>query len=273
MDLFSILLLGIVQGISEWLPLSSKTMDAFVFLNLLGGERAAVLPLVLWLHVGTLLAATLYFRRRIWSLGMEALSRRRAPRLLLEGNAGYLFAALAGTAAVGLPLLLLEKFVLPQLEASLLLALMGLGLLLTAVLLYTQRRAQDRPSSSADWRDGLLTGLLQGLSVLPGVSRAGATTSALVWRGFSSSAAFELSFLLSIPTVLCAELLLWLVQSGPSLPGALPLFDGLGLAASSFVFGYLSIDFLLRAARRINLWQLAALFGLLMLAAGLARLG
>ncbi len=305
MDPFSILIAGLIQGIAEWLPISSKTIDAFVFLKFLGGTASQVLPLVLYLHVGTLLAAMAYFRREIiqliqlaWaglsgpapfspstpgspphSVGHPASLRARLASLS-SGPAGFFVAALLATGIVGLPLLAVEKLLLPNLQAGALMVVMGLGLLLTAFLLHTQKgRKTDRTYPQAGWKEGLWCGLLQGLSILPGVSRSGTTTTALFWSNFSPEATFKLSFMLSIPTVFLAEILLWFVQlyqaGGPFLGAfaSFPLTDGLLLAAISAVFGYLSIGALLSIARRINFSTAALLLGLMMVAVGILSLG
>lgn len=277
MDLISILVLGLVQGIAEWLPISSKTLDSVVYLSLFHGERSAVVPLLLWLHIGTVAAAMIYFRKEIGQLMMRGWAGKHEPLKLLASEYGFFLSALAMTTLVGVPLLLLQKRLLPQLDASLLMVVMGAGLLFTAFLLYSQKgKIQNRPTHACTWKDGLLVGALQGFSTLPGVSRSGTSTTGLVWRGFSSLSAFELSFLLSIPTVMGGEILLWgydFMQAGPSSFGALPLLDGLLLALTSFIIGFVTIGALLKLARRINLWQLAGAFGLLMLGVGLARLG
>ncbi|HXW98301.1 MAG TPA: undecaprenyl-diphosphate phosphatase, partial [Methanomicrobiales archaeon] len=121
----------------------------------------------------------------------------------------------------------------------------------------------------ATWKDGVLTGLLQGLSTLPGISRSGTSTSGLIWRGFDSEASFHLSFLLSIPTVLLAEMVFYI---GGSLV-AIPPMDGLLLALASFVFGYLTIDAVLRIVKRVNLAYVALGMGIIIIVVGLAGAG
>ncbi len=278
MDPLSILILGIVQGIAEWLPISSKTVDTAVFLQVLGGSREAVVPLLLYLHLGTFLAALVYFRSQLLELA------RAGFKMLLSGGKTaarkdellFYVAALFGTGITALPLLWLSKTYLANLDLGFLLSIMGVGLIVTALLLHSQKgRHQDRRAGSAGPLDGLMVGLMQGFSVLPGLSRSGVTTTGLIWRGFDAMSAFELSFILSIPTVFCAEMVLWGYQlfADRSLLGSLAFGDGLMLAAVSAVFGYLTIGVLLKLARRLDFSIIAGAFGLLMLIAGLVRLG
>ena len=274
MDILQILFLGLVQAIAEWFPLSSKTMDTLVYTGLYGGANANVVSVLLFLHIGTLLAAIIYFRKELAELAREVLREPAAFRRHANTKVGFIVTALFFTGVVGIPLLLVMHFVLPTLKTEVLLSIMGAGLIITGFLLTTQHKHRWRFASTAGYQDGIMTGVLQGLSVLPGVSRAGCTTTGLIWRGFDAESSFHLSFLLSIPTVFLAELLLWGAQAVAQ-PGisTLPVAEGFMLAASSFVFGYLTINALLRLAHRINVASLAFLFGILMLIFGIIGVG
>jgi undecaprenyl-diphosphatase len=269
MDLISIIILGLTQGITEWVPISSKTQDALVYLKFLNGSESLVVPILLYLHIGTLLAALVYFRKEITGL-IAGFLRKPADFKGHSGKkTGFLFTALLFTGIAGVPLLILERKFFPALNGSLLFAVMGAGLILTGILLLKQKGAKERKTENANWKDGVLTGLLQGLSVLPGVSRAGTSTTGLIWRGFDSESSFHLSFLLSIPTVILAELVFYI--SGEVT--ALPVSDGILLAISSFVFGYLTLNVLLKIVRRVNLAYLAFALGLIIIASGLLGAG
>lgn len=270
MDILQVIILGLVQAITEWLPLSSKTMDTILYKDVFGGSPESVISVLLFLHLGTLAAAALYFRKEIIAIAREFLSAPKNVARHSNGRIGFLAAALFFTGVVGGPILLIEQFVLPSLDGSSLLSLMGAGLVLTGFLLTSQHRHKWRTAGTVGWKDGMLTGALQGLSALPGVSRAGTSTTALIWKGFDAESAFHLSFLLSIPTVFAMEVVLWGVQGGVS---AIPLADGFMLAAASFFFGYLTIEVLIRAAHRLNVAYLAFIFGILMLVFGLWGIG
>ena len=151
---------------------------------------------------------------------------------------------------------------------------MGAGLIVTGFMLTTHKKDRWRTADSSSWKDGMLTGALQGLSTIPGISRAGCSTTGLIWRGFDAESAFNLSFLLSIPTVFIAEMLVWGAQMllGNTV-SPMPLSEGLALALSSFVFGYITIDILIKFAHRINVASLAFIFGIMMLIFGIFGLG
>ena len=273
MDLLQILALGITQAVTEWLPLSSKTMDTLLYLGIFNGDKAGVVSVLLFLHFGTLCAATIYFRKELAELALELLAAPKNYIRARESKVGFIISALFFTGIVAIPLLLIEKLFLPNLEMGVILTIMGAGLIATGFLLTTQKKQRWRIAETATWKDGMLTGALQGLSVIPGVSRAGCSTTGLIWRGFDSESAFRLSFLLSIPTVFVAEVLLWLFQLFQGDAFVLPIFDGFALALASFAFGYLTIDILIKFAHRVNVAWLAFLFGIMMLLFGIIGLG
>jgi len=261
MDLFSIIVLGLVQGTTEWIPISSKTQVTLVYLQFLGGSPSLVISVLLYAHLGTLFAASIYFRKEIQKIFEIILSNSLNYRTYTNGKTGFLITALFFTGLVGLPILYVEKTILPNLDGTSIFLLMGIGLILTGLLLLSQKKLQLRRLESVDWKDGIFTGLLQGLSTLPGVSRAGTTSTALIWRSFDSESAFHLSFLLSIPSVVMAEIVFYLGSQTRNLP----TIDGLSLALSSFVFGYLSLDIILYFVKRVNVAYLAMLLGTLII--------
>jgi undecaprenyl-diphosphatase len=269
MDWLAILVLGLVQGITEWVPVSSKTQDTLVYLSFFNGDPALVVPMLLYLHLGTLLAAILYFRSDLMQMAGELWSMPFDLRLHARGRPGFLATALLCTGLVGIPLLLLEQKYFPSMDGGLIFFAMGAGLVLTGILLFYQRGAKLRGKEEVTWRDGILTGLLQGFSTLPGVSRAGTSTTGLIWRGFEGESSFHLSFLLSIPTVLLAEMVFYL--GGGLL--SFPLAEGLALALASFLFGYLTIDVVLRVVKRVNLAYVCLAMGLVIIAVSLAGAG
>lgn len=269
MDLVTIIILGLTQGITEWVPISSKTQDAAMYAFLTGVKPQDIpLPMLLYLHIGTVIAATIYFRREIREIIEKFLEKPFDLQKHSRGKVGFLFTSLLFTGIVGLPLLLLEKEFFPKLDASLLFTVMGVGLLFTGVLLLMQRGLKERRIKDANWVDGVFTGILQGLSILPGISRAGTSTTALIWRGFDSESSFHLSFLLSIPTVILAELVLY--AGGLS---SFPVYDGILLAVFSFIFGYLTLDIILRIVKKVNMAYVAFALGVIIIAVGLLRQG
>ena len=265
MNLLSIILLGLVQGVTEWVPVSSKTQVTFVYLSFLHGNLDLVIPILIWVHLGTVIAATFYFRKEINGILREIKSKPFNYETYTTGRIGFLFAALLFTGIVGLPILFVEKKVLPSLDGTLLYILMGLGLIFTGILLLSQKKRSFRRQESVGLVDGVVTGLLQGLSSLPGVSRSGTTSTALIWRSFDAESAFNLSFLLSIPSVILADVIVYF----GSATGNLSLTDGLALATTSLIFGYITLDVVLKLVKKVNIAYLVLALGVLAITAAL----
>lgn len=239
------LLLGALQGLAEFLPISSSghLLLARRFLNL------AEIPILydVLLHLSTLLVVISVFRRRIGailaSLGRWIRSRaqpadRENLRLIL-----YIILATAVTAGVGL---LLDRFEARLLEQPK--ALPVLFFVTALILISTLAARGTRDYFQFGFFAALIVGLAQGIGVLPGISRSGITISAAVLCGLHREKAGEFSFLLSIPAVLGA-LILKLNEAQALWEQVQPLALGVG-ALASFAFGLGSLLLLLRLVRR-----------------------
>ena len=236
-------LLGLVQGLTEFLPVSSSG-HLVIGQRLLGLDPPGVL-LEAFLHVGTLGAVLWAFRADICELASAftrrgTMERRREIGLILTGTipivvAGLLFRSVADT-------------VFSSLVA------VGGGLLFTGLALAVAERLRARAASRRlQFVDSLVVGAAQALALLPGVSRSGVTIAAGVLRKVEPMRAARFSFLLAIPALLGAALLnLWDVATQGGWGG-----DWAGIAvgtAVSFAIGILAIHALLAIVRRSRLW-------------------
>ena len=263
-DLAVALLAGIVQGVVEWLPVSSQGNLALV-LTAVGVAPEQALQLALFLQVGTTLSAVTYYREEI-RVAVTTLPGWRPKTAYKNTNAlvSYLIVASGMTGLVGIPLYLFAVDLAGQLTGGVFIAVIGVLLILTGILQLKSEAVamggRDRPT----FTDSLLVGAVQGVAILPGVSRSGVTTSALLFRSYDPPAAFRLSFLLSIPASLGAAGLTLAGAGG--LPGISPAAAATALSVSTLV-GYFTIDVLMRVVDRIPFW--AVCFGL----GGLAVVG
>ncbi|HDI73509.1 MAG TPA: hypothetical protein ENF57_00690 [Candidatus Korarchaeota archaeon] len=245
MDWLTSLLLGVLQGVAEWLPVSSEGWIYVISTLLLKIDPREALTSALFLHLGTSTAAILVLRREIREALLEILRRKD------NGLGTFLAFTTAFTCFTGFPLyLLLRKVLQPSLGRALALAtgflLLGVGLFIKAASSHRTRETSLSLGSSA------LAGFLQGLSVLPGVSRSGITLAALMFLGFGRSS-LKICFLLGIPVTLGASLL-----QIPSLDiSMLPAF------VSSFLTSIISLRTLLSLSNRIEPWKLSFSFGLM----------
>lgn len=258
------LLAGIAQGIVEWLPISSQGNLSLV-LTLAGIRPDQVLQLALFLQIGTTVSSALYYRDEI-NDAIEATPTWR-PRTAFEGpNAvtSFLIVASTATGFVGIPLYVTALGVASEVAGSVFILAIGALLVITGVVQLAARRVDLATRSRPTLADAIIVGTLQGLAILPGISRSGITTSGLLFRGYDGPSAFKLSFLLSIPAGVGAGIVSALAAGG--IPGISAEAAFVALVTSATV-GYATIDILMRIAETVPFWLIC--FGL----GGLAILG
>lgn len=265
-------LLGLVQGLTEFLPVSSS--GHLVLVQRWLGVDPPGLTLEVAVHLGTLLAVLAVYGRDVAALARGAWDLvRGGPRAAAEpGPARLALAVLLGTLPAAAVALLAGDAVAAAFDRR---GLLGGAFLLTSALLALAQRAARRPARVRDEagllpRHALWVGTLQALAILPGVSRSGSTIAAGVLAGMTPDLAARFSFLLSVPAVLGAAVLdaLGAVGRGAPAPAPLPLLVATAVAAVS---GYAALLLLLRLLDRRRLLPFAAYTALLGLVALLTR--
>ena len=240
MDLPTALLLGMVQGLTEWLPVSSS--GHLVIFEHLSGVRPPLFFNIA-LHLGTLFAAVWLLREDI----LRALrATPRALRTFRDGTADpdertVLLVLLASipTAIIGYSFDTLATGWLGSLRIT------GAGLLVTASVLWLSRgRGGTHDTATVPFTVGAWMGLAQGLAVLPGLSRSGLTIAAGMAAGMRPVAAARLSFLMSMPAIIGATGLELLQDREGALAGVAPAEFLFGVAAAA-VTGFLALRWLL----------------------------
>jgi undecaprenyl-diphosphatase len=244
---FEAIVLGIVQGLTEFLPISStahlRIVPAFAGWEDPGAAFTAVVQL------GTMAAVLVYFREDLARILRTWLASLRRPELRGELDARMGWYIGLGT----IPIALLGLIFSNQIESGGRdLYVIGTALIVFgAIMLYADRVGRkQRELSTLDARDGAWIGLAQALALVPGVSRSGATITAGLFRGLDRAAAARYSFLLSIPAVVLSGVFELRKIGGSGQPGA-----GAAVIATllAFVVGYASIAFLLRYLARHSL--------------------
>lgn len=198
MSFFEAMALGVLQGLTEFLPVSSSGHLALAE-HFLGVQSPGV-TFEVFVHFGTALAVIVYFRRRVAAIvvALVAWALRREHDVLDARLGGLL---LAGTIPAALAGLLLEE------RAEVLFGnpvLVSVLLIVTGTVLWLTRLIPAGVRSSGGVRDALLIGTAQAAAILPGISRSGATISAGLGLGLKRDAAAEFAFLLSLPVILGA---------------------------------------------------------------------
>ncbi|MDP3956145.1 MAG: undecaprenyl-diphosphate phosphatase [bacterium] len=241
--------LGIIQGITEWLPISSEGVLVLASTRILSLPLSEAIHLALFLHLGTFFAALVYLRKDVLILLKTLLNYKMADEIS-KHELRVLIIASATTAIVAFPLLALidEASTALAIGSSALGIVIGVPLLVTGYVSMATESAtdgehhKDIPSHS----DALLTGFTQGLAVIPGISRSGITVATLLFRNVNEIQALRYSFLLSLPTVLGGNIL---INAGKiSTIGSAEILA----LASSFIVGILTIHALLKIARKIS---------------------
>lgn len=251
MELAGIVLLAVLQGLTEFLPVSSSghLVLTMAFLGSFGWNVAAPITVNIALHMGTLVATVGYFWRHLWTI----LTRQwRTIGLILVGT--------LPAVVIGLPL---RKYAEDTLENPW--VAVG-GLVVTGCLLVLSPRwgQGQRTIGDLSWREAMVIGCFQALALLPGISRSGSTIVGGLLCGLTPAEAAVFSFLLAIPAMLGAGVLeAWEVVGDPQPIAAWPLL-GLGMVTAAVV-GWLAIAWLLAWVRsgRLQLfaWWVFAVAG------------
>lgn len=249
MDLFHAIILGTVQGLTEFLPVSSS--GHLVLFQHFFGLKEPELFFDICLHAGTLVAIVLVFFREIGSIlktliRLPSLSRESGGfKPLFESNEEVRISVLilTGTIPTGILGVLFHEAA-DHLFSNV--PLVGGMLLVTGSLLWTTRRAKTfgRPLLRMGFKDSLIVGLVQGISILPGISRSGATISTALLLGIDRETAGRYSFLLSVPAIMGATVLGFesgLLEKSSASPAAL-----VGGTLAAAIIGYLALQLLLR---------------------------
>ncbi len=195
---WQVFFLSIVQGLTEFLPVSSS--GHLVLFQKIFGLKPPIL-FDIFVHVGTLGAILFYFRKELRDL-IKGIFKKEKESLY------FLILIIIGTIPAVIVGLLLEQKIEIIFDSF---KLVGIALLITSLLLFLTRLFKDKlkkeKMTSFNWKDALFVGLFQALAILPGISRSGATISSGLFRGFKRDLAFKFSFFLAMPAIIGALIL------------------------------------------------------------------
>jgi len=267
MNIFNAIILGVLQGLTEFLPVSSS--GHLVLMQKIFGITAPALFFDIMLHVGTLLAVFAVLRRDIWNI----------LRRIVQPLTGYLIIATIPAVIIALAF---GDIIEHAFESG---KFLGVCFLITTALLVTAEFLSRRAGASGglksgdkmNWLDALIIGIMQAVAIAPGISRSGATISGALSRKLDRDFAARFSFLLSIPAILGAAVLqvkdlvrdyasptTQAAQSGESI-GAAAIIAG---TVSAAVVGFFAMKLMLKAIREKPLYGFAvytAVLGLLVI--------
>ena len=261
MTIWQSFVLGIIQGLTEFLPISSSAhlvlVPALFDWKIAQSEIFIFSVLVQW---GTLVAVLFYFWKELFPIGIAMLETLRTRKIANE-NARLGFYILLGT----IPALIVGWFVRDSIQEAFLSAKStGVSLLITALILVFAEKVGQRIRKMEDINrgDALIIGLFQVVSLLPGISRSGATIAGGMSRNLTRRDAARFSFLLAVPVMIAAGVItLFQLITLPS-PGDFILVLLVGFSASAII-GYLSINWFIKYLSSRSLYPFALYCALL----------
>ena len=261
MNLVDAILLGIIQGLTEFLPVSSS--GHLVLLQQLLGLKEAELFFDICVHLGTLVAVIIVFRQEIKDILLALLrlvamaGEKQNMRVAIESDPELKMALLIVVGSIPTAVLgLLFSSVADRLFASVM--IVGVMLMVTGLLLWATRgKTKDGPASGIDRfspKNAFIIGIVQGLAIIPGISRSGATISTGLLLGIDREIAARYSFLLSIPSIFGAGILSFKeVLSAAQSTIQIPLVG----AITAAIVGYAALRVLLQVVKKGGLHMFA----------------
>lgn len=264
-------LVGILQGIFEWLPISSQGNITLAVKYLTDASPEAALSYALFLHFGTAISATLYYQDDLQSV-IQSLPSWRPQHAFDEECASLSFLTIASIASgtVGILLFTLFEKAIESLNGGTFIALIGVLLVITGLLQRFANSLSIGGRSQPRFADAILVGVAQGFAILPGVSRSGTTISTLLLRGYDETASFHLSFLLSIPAAIGGGLIIILETGG--IPTVTPIAAVVAISTAAIV-GYLTIGTLIRLVNKVSFSVVCIGLGLFAIIGGIITPG
>lgn len=247
MEILNVIILGIVQGIAEFLPISSSA-HLIIFRDIFGFglDMASSVELTfdLALHFGTLLAIIIYFFKELWKLLTEGLTKGN------KTDSGrifwYLILATVPAAIAGV---LLEDVIDSFFRKQIWLIALALIIMGITIYLVDKKSKEDKEMKQMKWKDALIIGCAQVFALIPGFSRSGTTITAARSLGLNREDSAKFSFYLSIPVVAGASLLTLIKDNTITIISENLLIFGLGILIS-FITGLLCIAFLLKYIKK-----------------------
>lgn len=259
------LIIGAIQGIGEWLPVSSEGLVLLIKANFFTntGTLSEAIHYSLFLHFGTFLAALLYFRKKVWDL-LKTLFKYKRAKKEDKKILNFLILGTLVSGVLGIIFLEIIKKITVDISAiaQVITIIIAIMLFITAYLQLRVKNSGYKEEKDLRYFDGIMIGIVQAFAALPGLSRSGLTVSALLMSKFNKRSALQLSFLLSLPLVLAGNIVLNLDKFNFNLNSLIALL-------ASFIFGWLTIKYLLKLAQKINFGYFVLFFAIITLLAAL----
>lgn len=250
MNIIEAFILGIVQGLTEFLPVSSSG-HIEIARTLLGVQLQDNLTLTLLLHLATVCSTLLALRQEIAHLTLALFKKEHLP------EKRYILLLLIACIPIALVGFLLDDQVEALFNGNII--LIGVMLLITAILLTLTQITKDRKGYPIGTKSAIVMGLAQAIAVIPGLSRSGTTISAGILAGADRKQAAHFSFLMVIPPILGKSLLdaIELLQNPIALPNAEVIAAYITAFLTAFLTGYIACQWMIKLVQKAKLTYFA----------------
>ncbi len=264
------IIIAILQGLFEWIPISSSGQVMIFSNTIFNISTEEAFSLAIFLHLGTALAVIIKFRADFISIFKSFIPKTNNIDNIDIKKRNWLIYATIGTAITALPLYFIFKVLVIANFAAfqgdiITLVISGLLIVTGIILLNAKKTFGDNAitdiSKDQIVKDSFLSGLTQGVSILPGISRSGVTVSTIIYEKYNQENALKLSFLMSVPVVF-ASIGVDIIFGG-SVFGTLDILTIFLITLISFIVGYFSIEILLKIASKIEFGYFCVLYGII----------
>ncbi|TFG18074.1 MAG: undecaprenyl-diphosphate phosphatase [Promethearchaeota archaeon] len=264
------IIIALLQGLVEWLPISSSGQVFVVATTFLNINPDEAFSLSIWLHFGTMFAVLLKFRKDYYRIVKSIFPNRFKSEDIDIKKRNWLIIATIGTGITALPLYFVFKFLFIEgfsAESGDIITLVIAGFLIITGIVLIKFKASygskdvENVSKEVIRKDSLISGLIQGISILPGISRSGFTVSSMLFERYKQEKALFLSFLMSVPVIIASIGVDILFGEG-SVFGILDPLTIVITTLISFLVGYLTMNILLKIANRIGFGYFCIAYGL-----------
>ncbi len=263
------IIIAILQGLFEWLPISSSGQTFIITSNFLGISPEQAFSLAIWLHLGTTFAVLVKFRTDFIKIIKSFLPKTYLSEEIDKKKRNWLIYATLGTGITALPLYFIFKILISDAFTSIqgdIITLIISGLLIiTGIILLKTRKLYGKNSLEDIQinyipKDSFLSGLIQGVSILPGISRSGLTVSTILLEKYEQDHALRLSFLMSVPVAIASIIVDIIFGEGSILRILNPIII-ISITLISFSIGYITMEILLRLAQKVNFGYFCIAYG------------
>ncbi|MFX1396481.1 MAG: undecaprenyl-diphosphate phosphatase [Promethearchaeota archaeon] len=259
------IIMAILQALFEWLPISSSGQVMIFATRFLGIPPEKAFSLAIWLHIGTMFAVLVKFRKEYKNILLSLIPKSNESEIESVKQRNWLIYSTIATACTALPLYFAFQMLISgylPLHGDIITILIALFLIITGIILL--KRGKNKGTKTLNnlsdknlKKDSVISGLVQGTAILPGISRSGIIVTTLLSSDYEPDSALKLSFLMSVPVVIASIGVEILV-------GNYVYIDPLTIVITtliSFVVGYISMEFLLKMAKKIEFGYFCLIYG------------